>query len=191
MEGYLFLCYNIKVVGPPFFLFLGGRKKMNEIDIIIDKLTDCLEDNDGKSYDTEFRFKEKEIKPNDYKGWKFDWSKTQKQGNSVYELFLKGEDVVQGRISFILEGGAALVDIVESAPWNIGQEGKYHGVGPHLFAIACKYSYEAGYDGCVAFTAKDDLIQHYQDSLHAVLLGGRRMGIFEDAAKILLDKYIF
>jgi hypothetical protein len=47
---------------------------------------------------------------------------------------------------------------VEAAPHNVGKMGKYKGVGAHLFAIACKLSWDAGNEGYVQFTAKTDMI---------------------------------
>lgn len=97
---------------------------------------------------------------------------------------------MQGRISFKIDGGVAEVDIVESAPHNFGHEGKYIGVGGHLFAIACQCSLEAGCDGFVAFTAKTNLIEYYMETLKAQIVKGNRMYIDEVAANILIDKYI-
>ena len=105
-------------------------------------------------------------------------------------MYIKDEDEVQGRISLKIDGGVADIDIVETAPHNLGHNGKYIGVGGHLFAIACKISAEEGCDGVVAFTSKSDLIEHYKKELKAVEIMPRRMVIFEDAAKILIDKYI-
>jgi len=51
-------------------------------------------------------------------------------------------------------------------------------------------SMEAGCDGVVAFTAKSSLVDYYKKLLHAVEIAPRRMVIFEEAAKILLDKYM-
>ena len=42
----------------------------------------------------------------------------------------------------------------------------------------------------VAFTAKSNLVEYYKKELNAVELQPRRLVIFEDAAEILLDKYI-
>lgn len=84
----------------------------------------------------------------------------------------------------------ANVEIVETAPHNYGHNGKYEGVGGHLFAIACKASMDAGCNGVVAFTAKSSLVDYYKKLLHAVEIAPRRMAILEDAAKILLDKYM-
>lgn len=162
-----------------------------QVDILIDKLTDCLvERESGDIVDTEYFERTTPIKKKDYAGWKFNWSTTQKNGYTVYELFVEDDDTVQGRISLKIDGGVADVDIVESAPHNFGHKGKYIGVGGHLFAIACQCSLEAGCDGVVAFTSKSDLVEHYKRELNAIEIMPRRMVIFEDAAQILLDKYI-
>lgn len=58
------------------------------------------------------------------------------------------------------------------------------------YAIACQISLDAGCDGVVAFTSKSDLVGYYMDKLNAVEITPRRMVIFEDAAQILLDKYM-
>ena len=161
------------------------------VDIQIDELTDCLiERESGNIVDTEYTERITAIKKKEFAGWKFDWSKTQKNGYTVYELFVEDDDIVQGRISFKIDGGIADIDIVESAPHNYGHNGKYIGVGGHLFAIACQCSLEAGCDGVVAFTSKTDLVEYYKRELKAVEIMPRRLVIFEDAAEILLDKYI-
>lgn len=162
-----------------------------EVDILIDKFTDCLiERSTGERVQTEYILRAVPIKPNDYKGWKFDWSKTKENGYDIYELFVVGDDTVQGRISVKIDGGVADVDIVESAPHNYSHTGKYQGVGGHMFAIACQISMEAGCGGYVAFTAKSDLISYYSRVLNAQVARGQRMFLDEAAAEILLDKYI-
>jgi len=59
-----------------------------------------------------------QLKSKDYKGWKFNWSITEKNGYHIYELFLKDDDIVQGRISVKVDGGVADVDIVETAVYS-------------------------------------------------------------------------
>ena len=119
-----------------------------EVDILIDRITDCLIDTrTGEEVETEYRMRETIIRPKDYKGWKFNWRITEKNGYDKYELFLKGDDMVQGRISLKIDGG-------------------------------------------VAFTSKSDLVGYYMDKLNAVEITPRRMVIFEDAAQILLEKYM-
>lgn len=79
--------------------------------------------------------------------------------------------------------------LVESAPFNIGQNKLYEGVAGNLVAHACKISFMQGFEGFVAFTAKTKLITHYQKTLRAYTLGGQRMIIPKDSAQILVDKY--
>ena len=113
-----------------------------------------------------------------------------KNGYHIYELFLKDDDTVQGRISVKVDGGVADVDIVETAPHNYSHTGRYEGVGAHLFAVACQVGLDAGCDGFVAFTSKSDLVEYYKEKLNARVFRDRRMYIDEDAAQVLLDKYM-
>ena len=82
------------------------------------------------------------------------------------------------------------MDIAETAPHNYTHKGIYSGVGAHLFAIACQVSLDAGYDGFVTFTSKSSLVEYYKEKLNAGVFRGRRMYIDEEAARILLDKYM-
>ncbi|MCL2254620.1 MAG: hypothetical protein FWC09_09265 [Lachnospiraceae bacterium] len=162
-----------------------------EVDIIIDKLTDCLINrHTGEQVETRYMSRAVPIKPVDYKGWKFDWAKTEKNGYNIFELFVFDDDTVQGRISLKIDGGVADVEIVETAPHNYGHLGKYEGIGAHLFAIACQDSFESGCDGFVAFTSKSELIDYYAKTLGAKIIGGQRMFIDDKAADILISKYI-
>ena len=162
-----------------------------EVDIVIDAITECLiERSTQQIVKTEFRPRSEAIRPKDYRRWKFNWKQTEENGYNIYELFVVGSDEVQGRISLRIDGGVADVEIVETSPHNYGHNGKYEGVGAHLFAIACKVSAEAGCDGVVAFTVKSSLVDYYKQLLHAVEIAPRRMVILEDAANILLSKYM-
>lgn len=161
------------------------------LDILIDGFTDCLiERSTGLLVDTEYREHINSINQQECIGWKFDWILTQEAGYKVYELFVENESTVQGRISLKIDGGVGIIDIAETAPHNFGSSGKYKGVGGHLFAIACKISLEAGCDGVVAFDSKSDLVEYYKKELNAKEIYPRRLVIFENAAKLLMDKYI-
>lgn len=64
-----------------------------EVDILIDRITDCLIDTrTGREVETYYQRRETPIRPKDYKGWKFDWSITEKNGYHIYELFVNGDD---------------------------------------------------------------------------------------------------
>lgn len=162
-----------------------------EIDVLIDKLTDCLVEREtNRVVETEYRKRTLPIKASEYRRWKFKWNKPEENGYDTYELFLKGDETIQGRIALKIDGGVADVDIVESAPHNFGNKKRYVGVGGHLFAIACQLSFEAGCDGYVSFTAKNDLIEHYKKELGAKVVAGQRMYIDEQAARALVEKYL-
>lgn len=168
-----------------------------EIDILIDSLTNCLIDSKtGQECDTEFRLVRRTISKADARmlqknGWKFDWSLPHQNGYEIYELLLKGDDEVQGRIvlKHIRSQYYTHVDIVEAAPFNVGHHGRYKGVGAHLFAIACKLSWDAGNEGYVQFTAKSDLIEHYRATLGAKSIDWHTMYIDSYSAIHLINKY--
>lgn len=58
-----------------------------------------------------------------------------------------------------------------------------------MFAIACKLSWEAGNEGYVQFTAKSDLVEHYQNTLNAKCLDRQNMYIDSYGAITLIKKY--
>lgn len=175
--------------------FLEGGGEM-PVDIIIDSLTDCLiSSEDGKKYNTDFvRIKKTvlhtEAKKLKKEGWLFDWDKPYLDNEEVYGLRISGQDELEGLIAIhhYPSNLYSYVSLVESAPHNRIDK-KYIGVGAHLFAIACKLSYEVGNKGFLAFDAKTKLIKHYQEVLGAEPIGGQRMIIDDTHAKILIDKY--
>jgi hypothetical protein len=160
-------------------------------------MTNCLVENTtGIEFDTDFCMVTKTIMKSDAialmeDGWKFDWSIPHRNGYEIYQLFVEGEEDVQGMIALkhIRDQLFTQVDIVEAAPFNVGKDGRYSGVGAHLFAIACKLSWDAGNEGYVQFTAKTNLIEHYQQTLGAHLLGRQNMYIDTYGAIKLINKY--
>ena len=81
------------------------------------------------------------------------------------------------------------VTLIESAPFNIGSKCEYKGVGGHLFAIACKLSWEAGNEGYIQFIAKTNLIEHYAKSVGAKLIENQAMYIDSYNSIKLIKKY--
>ena len=168
-----------------------------EIDIYIDSLTNCLVYSEtGEECDTEYRLVTRTITKREAEelkeeGWKFDWSIPHQKGYEVYELLLEDSDEVQGMIALkhIRDQYYTHVDIVEAAPFNVGQDGLYKGVGAHLFAIACKLSWDVGNEGYVQFTAKTDLVEHYQKTLNAQNIDWHTMYIDSYGAIKLIQKY--
>ena len=168
-----------------------------EIDVEIDSLTDCLiERSSGKLLDTEFRLVAKTITKEDSEklkaeGWKFDWSVPHQDNCEIYALTLKDSTEIEGLIALkhFRSQFFTFVELVESAPHNYGHNGKFIGVGAHLFAIACKLSWAVGNEGYVQFVAKTALIEHYQKTLSAKLIDAQRMYIDSEGAVELIKKY--
>lgn len=169
-----------------------------KIDVVIDEITNCLVlRNTGEEVETEYKLVSTKISKTEARslqsqGWKFDWSIPQEDGNEIYQLFVKDDPSVQGMIALknMSDDYYVYVDLVESAPTNIGHLGKYIGVGGHLFAIACQKSFEYGDDGYVVFTPKTKLVEHYAKVLNANMLDERRMFIDTTNAKYLVRKYL-
>lgn len=168
-----------------------------EVDIEIDGLTNCLVNRvTGEECDTQYRLISKTITKADAEklmaeGWLFDWSIPHSNGYEIYELLIKGSEERQGLIALkhIRDQLYTHVDVVESAPKNRGKKGKYQGVGAHLFAIACKLSWDVGNEGFVQFKAKTDLVEHYWETLKAKNIDAQNMYIDSHAALFLIKTY--
>ena len=135
------------------------------IDILIDKLTPCLERvATGELLPTVFSLaEEKELIGLKAKDWLFDWQEEYNyRERLVYKLLLKDDNKIQGLLSAEIMRGLVFIRLAESAPHNrINKE--YDGVGGHLFAIAIKLSLSLGFGGYVCMDAKNmELVKHYQ-----------------------------
>ena len=165
-----------------------------ELDFEIDKITESIENaKTGETLDTLVLHVTKAdlevvTKKN---GWLFDWklefSEPEKQ---VYKLVAEREpQTIHGMVSFEKLKDYVLMHLIENAPFNRGVSKKYLGVCGNLTAYGCKLSMSYGFGGVIAFDPKTTLIAHYEKTLGAVLKSKRRMAIFEEQAKHLLEKY--
>lgn len=172
----------------------GKISIMDNIDVEIDEMTPCLKVRaTGEKIETKIsKASLVDVTPLRKAGWKFDWKKELIAEREVLKLTLEGEDEIQGLVSMTPDRASSyvFVHLVESAPHNIGGNGKMIGVGGHLFAIAAEASVEMGFDGFVAFEAKTALIPHYERELGAQRIGSVRMVLDELAAQRLIDIYM-
>jgi hypothetical protein len=166
-----------------------------EIDVIIDGITPCLFDVKGNKFvDTTYKIIEKIDKHTaevmqKYEKWKFDWSDSELSDCTIYALYVEGNIKTQGLIACRSEKNFVEVVLAESNPLNVGEEGLYQGVGAHLFALACKKSFNEGNEGYVSFVSKTGLVEHYVKSLHAKVLFDRTLAIETEAATYLVNVY--
>ena len=143
-----------------------SRNKLIEQSFIIDKLTDSILNTvSGDSFQTEVaKMTSVDLKKVTKKtGWNFDWkSEFNDFKKEVYKLtIINNSSIVQGLLSLTIEQDHVYMNLLESAPFNIGKDKLYEGVAGNLVAFACKISFQKGFDGFVVFTAKTKLIKHY------------------------------
>ena len=168
--------------------------KIIKQDFIIDRLTNSILNTiSGDSFLTEVSILTKSDLKNITKksGWNFNWkAEFKNEKTEQYKLtIVNNPTVIQGLLSITLETDHIFMDLLESAPFNIGQNKLYEGVAGNLVAYACKLSFQKGYDGFVAFTAKTQLIKHYEKTLGAFHFKNQRMIIDTRASKKLVEKY--
>jgi len=117
--------------------------KKIEQGFIIDRLTDSILNTiSGDSFQTEISTLKKSDLKNIQKknGWNFDW-KTEFNDlkKEVYKLtIVNNPDIIQGLLSISIESDHIYMDLLESAPFNIGRQKLYEGVAGNLVAYACK-----------------------------------------------------
>jgi hypothetical protein len=165
-----------------------------ELDFEIDKITESIENaRTGETLNTlVLPVTKADLQETTKKnGWLFDWKQELSEPErQVYKLVAEKEPhTIHGLVSLEKMEDHVLMHLIENAPYNIGKGKKYIGVCGNLTAFGCKISKDYGFDGVIAFDAKNALIPHYEKTLGAVHLGGNRMGIFEANAQKLIDKY--
>ena len=170
------------------------RRNPKYIDIEIDKLTNSIENViTGDSFQTDVSLIDKaDLKSiTKKKGWLFNWKNEYKQPDrDVYKLTIDGNsDVIQGLISITEREDHVYMHLIESAPFILGRNKVYLGVPGNLVAFICRVSFHRGFEGYVSFTAKTQLIEHYERTLGAIRAGGQLMVVNTDAALKLIDKY--
>jgi hypothetical protein len=168
--------------------------KKHELEFIIDRLTNSILNTiSGDSFQTEISTLKKTDLKNVLKknGWNFNWkSENNDLTKEVYKLtIVNNPDIIQGLLSITIEDDYVFMNLLESAPFNIGENKLYEGVAGNLVAFACKVSFQKGYDGFVAFTAKTNLIKHYEETLGAYHFKNQRMILDTKASEILVTKY--
>lgn len=170
------------------------KQRQALLDFEIDRLTNSIRNTiSGDSFQTEVslltKFDLKQVVKKN--GWSFNWKiEFDNNAKEVYKLtIINNPNIIQGLLSLTIETDHMFMNLVESAPFNIGKNKLYEGVAGNLVAYACKVSFQKGFDGFVAFDAKTKLIQHYEKTLGAYHFSGQRMIIPTAPAQILIDKY--
>jgi hypothetical protein len=171
-----------------------SSKKHIEQNFEVDRLTDSIVNTiSGDSFQTEISvLTSHDLKTiNQKAGWNFDWqTEYDDLSKEVYKLsIINNPTIIQGLISVSIESDHVYMNLLESAPFNVGQNKLYEGVSGNLVAFACKLSFQKGFSGFVAFHSKTNLIEHYEKTLGATHFKNLKMIIETDAASFLMRKY--
>lgn len=151
-------------------------KRRGHLFIEIDRITSCLEDEEGNPLNTiVYKVEDKRVLKgfNKLSGWYVNWGKLYNE----YEIFAlaleESPSLIQGLVAIknISEAGVILLHWAVSAPHNNPlkcKKKKYYGVGGHLFAIALLESIKNEYGGVViGHPSNKKLYEYYQDKLGA------------------------
>jgi hypothetical protein len=177
------------------FVFLCMTKsKTRRLDFEVDKMSNSIEQaRTGKVFATRLvRLYPPDAARLASQKWQFDWTlELRNPDHEVYALVIRDNpERLHGVISISDMDDHIFMDLLESAPFNIGRDKEYTGVASNLVAFACYRAFKIGYDGIVAFEAKTKLIGHYETTLGAKLIAGNRMFINTPEAHILVNNYL-
>ena len=128
-------------------------------------------------------------------GWNFNWRQLlQNKDSRTYILrTLNSPNQTEGALQLTVEYDMLIMDALELAPYNIGQQNKrYDYVAGCLIAFACRKSFmiEGDYKGFLTFVSKTNLIQWYSKKYGAELALGQRMFINWENGERLIEKYL-
>lgn len=171
-----------------------SKKGKKYLEIKIDKLTNSIINRiSGDCFPTDVHHLSKLDLKNltKKKGWLFNWNYEYNQKDrETFKLTIRDNpEIIQGIISISDLKDHFYINLIENAPFNRGKNKLYEGVPGNLFAYSCKNSLDKGYQGFVSFTAKTKLIEHYENTLGAIHIGGHKMIIFPNESLKLIKKY--
>jgi hypothetical protein len=122
------------------------QPRQYRLDFVIDKLTNSIQNTiSGDSFQTEISaFTTADLKQTTKKnGWNFNWK--QELSNSYREVYkltiVNNPSIIQGLISLTVKSDHVYLELIESAPFNLGKNKLYEGVAGNLVAFACKVSW--------------------------------------------------
>lgn len=120
----------------------------------------------------------------------FDWRREISDDNAeVWRLSVASNKHTIAYISFTIDAGFIFINLMERE--NARESAKFGNIGATLISFACLRSLEEGFGGVVAFTAKNRLINWYQQEFNAQRMGNsNRMVILENEAQMLINQYL-
>ncbi len=129
-------------------------------------------------------------------GWNFNWRSLSKVPNGQCYVLrtLNSPSQIEGALCLKHEFGMVIMDALELAPHNIGQQNKrYDYIAGCLIAFGCKESFkiDGDYKGFLTFVSKTNLIRWYIEKYGAELALGQRMFIDWENGEKLIQRYLY
>ena len=123
------------------------KDKKIYLDFVIDKLTNSIQNTiSGDSFQTEISLLTKDDVGQTSKilGWNFNWSyELSNNSKEIYKLTIVGNPtIIQGLISLTIETDHILLNLLESAPFNIGKNKIYEGVAGNLVEFLVSFLFK-------------------------------------------------
>jgi hypothetical protein len=168
-------------------------RRIRTVSVRIDKLTTSIENTlSGEIFQTQvIPASQDDMVSLLDENWLFDWrTEFRSMEGKVYKLTTReNPSIIHGLIHTSDRSDHVFINLVESAQVNVGKNKMYAGVAGNLIAFACKQSFESGYNGIVSFTAKTQLMAHYEKELGAKRFSYNQMFIETADARSLVARY--
>ena len=119
----------------------------------------------------------------------FDFTQLVKH-NKVYKICKENDaDVIQGLVAFRLEDNFLKCENMEINICNKRPISLHNGIGKAIIALCCKVSYDLGFDGFIAFEAKNKLHKYYSRMGATQIGSSNKFFVSDKNAQKLIDLY--
>jgi hypothetical protein len=126
----------------------------------------------------------------DMHDFSFNWKEEINNSRAeVWRLSVASNKHTIAYISMTFDSNFVQINLIERE--KADQTSLFTNIGATLISFACLRSVEAGFDGVVVFSAKNQLMDWYHHKIHAQRIGNsNRMVIFEQQAAVLINTYL-
>lgn len=137
---------------------------------------------------------DRSILPSIKTDWNFDWQLAAEEVNTqLYALkTIDNTKKLEGLLKLKVEHEMMIMDLIEIAPHNTGEEKEYLDIAACLIAFACRESFNLNnnYKGFLIFFSKSNLINLYVTKYGATQISGQKICIYPIAGLVLINKYL-
>jgi hypothetical protein len=122
------------------------KQSYRPLDFVVDRLTNSIVNTiSGDSFETEVSLlRNEDVKQiNKRTAWNFNWK--DELGDNTKEVYkltiINNQQIIQGMMSLRRKTDHIFMELLETAPFNLGKNKLYEGVPGNLVAFACRISF--------------------------------------------------